>query len=618
MANQWYYRSASAELGPFAPSEMRRFAAKGVITPETQVRKGAEGQWGDAAQVKGLFAPQETATGPPPVPVERPPANLQSAKPPAELAVARAVASSKNGLRKKIAAIVAATVAGVLAGGAIAVVLFGRSNAPQQAAAISAPATSASKAAVSPSETAPSPSAGALSTTRAPIPERPLTTEEVVARCEGSVALIVGRRSSGTGFLAQPNLVATNKHIIAGESIDSVKVYFPSADEAHRGPATAKALYADPARDIAFLRVETDLKPLSLARNYRFRRGQEIVVIGNPGVHNELVLQNAISKGVMSTETTIDGQPYYQLGISINPGNSGGPVFDMAGHVIGVVTLRAVQEEALGFCIPVTAIQDAMERLEELGWEATTVAAKPTKPTSDELAARLQPKFADANRVDVRYCLRSLERLAADENLTTDEARAIREFGRDDEVIEPLVVKNLERTEDGRRERRERTLVVMPASEKSFVKLVETHVSGNPLETLHPQLVDFALSDGGPVLYDVIRDTAMVNPGPLTQQAVHLLHLSAAERFAFALSDVREKLLTLDYAKKIMGNERLRDSDLATIKAHGLLFLDRALEWYATPEHQAILDKTKPKRWSLWDLWAPQRKPAPTESQRGR
>ena len=57
------------------------------------------------------------------------------------------------------------------------------------------------------------------------------------------------------------------------------------------------------------------------------------------------MLENAISRGVMSTRTTLDGQPFYQLGIAINPGNSGGPVIDLAGKVIGVATKKATQLE---------------------------------------------------------------------------------------------------------------------------------------------------------------------------------------------------------------------------------------------------------------------------------
>ena len=185
------------------------------------------GQWVDAAQVKGLFTPQQTATKPPPAPVERAPANIQPAEPPVEppAVTARALPSSKRRSNKKTAAIVAATVTGLLTIGAIAVVLLGRSNAPQQGAAILTATPSPSKAAVTPSETTPSPSEDAPAATRPPVAENPLSTEEVVARCEGAVALIIGKHSSGTGFLAQPNLVVTNKHVIADESVDSIKVY---------------------------------------------------------------------------------------------------------------------------------------------------------------------------------------------------------------------------------------------------------------------------------------------------------------------------------------------------------------------------------------------------------
>ena len=76
-------------------------------------------------------------------------------------------------------------------------------------------------------------------------------------------------------------------------------------------------------------------------------------------------MQNAISKGVMSTETVINDEPYYQLGISVNPGNSGGPVFDSAGDVVGVVTLKATKQEGLAFCIPLALLQGTILHVDE-------------------------------------------------------------------------------------------------------------------------------------------------------------------------------------------------------------------------------------------------------------
>jgi Trypsin-like peptidase domain len=91
--------------------------------------------------------------------------------------------------------------------------------------------------------------------------------------------------------------------------------------------------------------------------------GEDILVIGNPGFGDEVVLENAISRGVMSSKTVLDGMPYHQMNISINSGNSGGPVFDPSGRVIGVATLKSSKTEAMGFCIPVEDMNAALAKV---------------------------------------------------------------------------------------------------------------------------------------------------------------------------------------------------------------------------------------------------------------
>ena len=66
----------------------------------------------------------------------------------------------------------------------------------------------------------------------------------------------------------------------------------------------------------------------------------------------------------MSSRTVIEGHDFFQMGIAINPGNSGGPVFDSAGRVIGVATLKASKAESMGFCIPVEDLGAALNRLD--------------------------------------------------------------------------------------------------------------------------------------------------------------------------------------------------------------------------------------------------------------
>ncbi len=194
-------------------------------------------------------------------------------------------------------------------------------------------------------------------------PGKALSTAEIVEESEPSVAVIKGSASSGTGFLAAPGLLVTNSHVIDDEMISQLEVRFVSADDKHSAPIHAELLYEDPQRDLAFLAVKTDLKPLRIAKTYNFRKGEDITVIGSPGLGDGQVLENAISRGVMSTKTQIEGKSFYQLGIAINPGNSGGPVFDSSGRVIGVVTLKSMKQESTGFSIPIEDLQDALGKV---------------------------------------------------------------------------------------------------------------------------------------------------------------------------------------------------------------------------------------------------------------
>jgi S1-C subfamily serine protease len=196
------------------------------------------------------------------------------------------------------------------------------------------------------------------------VPDRPMNTAEIVARYEPSVALIKGKKGSGTGFIARPGIVATNAHVIEGERIKEVEVRFPSAPEGQQGPLPARLLYKDKDRDLALLGVATDLPPVRIAKGYKFRKGEDVTVIGNPGVGGRMILENAISRGIVSSMTKINEHTFLQLGIAINPGNSGGPVFDPKGRVIGVVTLKTTAQEALAFAIPAEDLLAALDAAE--------------------------------------------------------------------------------------------------------------------------------------------------------------------------------------------------------------------------------------------------------------
>ena len=188
-----------------------------------------------------------------------------------------------------------------------------------------------------------------------------LTVEEVASKTEASIAFIEGGTGSGTGFLIHDGILATNRHVINEEFIEQLKIHFPSAPAGEQGPFTAELIYKDPDKDLAFLKVETSLPPLTTPAQHSFRRGQDVIVIGNPGIGDQ-VLKNAVNTGNLSTEVMLDGQQYYQLGISINGGNSGGPVLDMSGEVLGVATLGWNGKEGLAACVPLPQLTEALAK----------------------------------------------------------------------------------------------------------------------------------------------------------------------------------------------------------------------------------------------------------------
>lgn len=195
-----------------------------------------------------------------------------------------------------------------------------------------------------------------------------LTGEELIAKVEPSVANILTDSGSGSGFLIQPGILATNKHVINNAFESDIKVRFPSAEDDLKGPYDVRVVYKHPNRDLALLEVETDLPSLVLKKNYSLRKGQDVIAIGNPGGIDYKTLENAVSKGIMSTNVSLKSGNFFQLTIAINHGNSGGPVIDSDGEVLGVITLTEnnYDKDGLAYAIPVSEVESSLKEFEKL------------------------------------------------------------------------------------------------------------------------------------------------------------------------------------------------------------------------------------------------------------
>ncbi len=149
-----------------------------------------------------------------------------------------------------------------------------------------------------------------------------------------------GLAVEGSGWVAAPDLVVTNAHVVAGESDTTV-------EPGGRGTALgAEPVLYDPEDDIAVLRVRGLGLP-ALARAGSVASGASGAILGYPengpfdaeaariGRTQRVSTQNAYGQGPVTRLLT----PLRGL---VRPGNSGGPVVDGGGRVLTTVFASTV------------------------------------------------------------------------------------------------------------------------------------------------------------------------------------------------------------------------------------------------------------------------------------
>jgi S1-C subfamily serine protease/regulator of sirC expression with transglutaminase-like and TPR domain len=192
----------------------------------------------------------------------------------------------------------------------------------------------------------------------ASIPES-RTVEELTASSRPSLVTItqIGRGGSqealGTGFVAgKDGLIATNLHVIGNARRITVQLMDGSKHEVTEIHAT------DPALDLAVIRIgKKDLPPLPLGDSDTIQQGQTVIALGNPQG-----LEYSVVDGVVSAVRDVEGTEMIQVAMPIEEGNSGGPVLDLAGRVLGVVTLKSAVTENLGFAHTVNELRLLLEK----------------------------------------------------------------------------------------------------------------------------------------------------------------------------------------------------------------------------------------------------------------
>ena len=183
---------------------------------------------------------------------------------------------------------------------------------------------------------------------------------------------------SGSGVVVAKNYVLTNYHVVEGAS--SLKIAIPNSSKANSDLLEATVAAYDSDKDVAVLYVpELTLEPVALGDSDALKVGDYVFNIGNPiGFTNTVTagIVSALNRSI-STDTKTDRygrrtevvNTMIQTDAAINSGNSGGGMFNTAGELVGIPTLKYTGSryssnatvESIGMCIPINEAKPVIE-----------------------------------------------------------------------------------------------------------------------------------------------------------------------------------------------------------------------------------------------------------------
>lgn len=182
-----------------------------------------------------------------------------------------------------------------------------------------------------------------------------------VARAGASIVRVLGTACGlgveGSGWIAAPDLVVTNAHVIAGEDDTTVTTQEGASVE-------ATPVYYDPENDLALLRADVGLPALELAPSPRAgdagailgypENGPYAVVAARLGETRDTITEDSYGRGPIR-------RPIAALRGSVRSGNSGGPVVDTRGRVMGTVFATTTSGPPGGFAVPDAVVESALD-----------------------------------------------------------------------------------------------------------------------------------------------------------------------------------------------------------------------------------------------------------------
>ncbi|MCM3628140.1 trypsin-like peptidase domain-containing protein [Paenibacillus glycanilyticus] len=191
----------------------------------------------------------------------------------------------------------------------------------------------------------------------------PADVPSVVSKVSPSVVGIIGKPADGgdqryvlahgTGVIMKADgWILTNAHVVK----DMTNITVVTADGKQY---SGKRSNVDEVSDLALVKINATKLPVAkfAASPLQAKVGETVIAIGTPVSFS---LRNTATTGVLSGMNRSVSSFYrlLQTDAAINPGNSGGPLVNMKGEVIGINSMKFVDEgiDNIGFSIPIDTV----------------------------------------------------------------------------------------------------------------------------------------------------------------------------------------------------------------------------------------------------------------------
>jgi len=210
----------------------------------------------------------------------------------------------------------------------------------------------------------------ATSASSVPVPASDKLREQAISRITPVVVEVtnVGKGLGSGVILTRDGYIVTNNHVVSGAS--TIRVTLSNGKTV---PATLRGF--DPVDDLAVIKISygNNLPTVAFGNSDDLKVGEEVLADGNP-----LGIIQTVTNGIVSALHRVvaegqnsNGRIYnaVQTSAPINPGNSGGALINLAGQLVGIPTLTAVDPEfnapapGVGFAIPSNRVKDITSQI---------------------------------------------------------------------------------------------------------------------------------------------------------------------------------------------------------------------------------------------------------------